>query len=292
MNPPNNNPYDPDLTTEQEQIVSKLSEDDLILIDLALLADAYHYRRKVAMLVGIAMDRLEEEYPNIPDVFYSRRIAKLVDDGYLEAFGNIRRMRYSEVKLTKKVYDLTISDAKREAIENSIKRESYYIFESKDLCKIKRYDDAIEILNKGLATYPKSVKIYKEKANIYYRREDYDLTFESLNIAINLSEDKISLYFTKASWEFEIEQFEESIEDFTKIIEANHKFFIGTAYNYRAIAFTHLGKYREALEDYNKIPEDHDLGLGYHKNPQIHFTKKEILERALDDKNGSVYIRG
>jgi len=285
MNPPSNNPYDPDLTTEQEQRVSRLSEDDLILIDLALLSNACHYQRKVAMLVGNAIGRLEEEYPNIPDIFYSGRVAKLVDDGYLEAFGNLRRMRYSEVKLTNKVYNLTISDAKKEAIENSIKRESYYIFESKDLCKIKRYDDAIEILNKGLATYPKSVKIYREKANIYYRREDYDLAFESLNIALELSSDKISLYFTRARWEFELELFEKSIEDFNKIIEANDTYFIGTAYNYRAIAFTHLKKYKEALEDYYKIPEDHDLGLCHYNNAQIHLTKKEILERVSEAKN-------
>jgi len=285
MNPPNNNPYDPDLSYEQEQRVSKLSEDDLILIDLTLLSDACHYRRKVARLVGTAMRRLKEEYPKIPDVFYSRRVAKLVDDGYLEAFGNIRRMRYSEVKLTKKVYDLTISDAKKEAIENRVKRESYYIFENEDLCKAERYNEAIEMLNKGLSIYPKSGNIYRAKANtLYYYIEDYNLGLENLNIALELSSDKISLYFTRARWEFELELFEESIEDFTKIIEANDTYFIGTAYNYRAIAFTHLKKYKEALEDYYKIPEDHDLGLWHYNNAQIHLTKKEILERVSEAK--------
>ena len=51
------------------------------------------------MVVGLALDKLGEKYPQFSEVFYSERIGVLVDKGSLESQGNLLYMRFSEVKL-------------------------------------------------------------------------------------------------------------------------------------------------------------------------------------------------
>lgn len=84
---------------EQKALVSKLSKNDLNEIDEVLLSNATSQWRKVAMIVGMTMGELSIRTIEIPDIFYSQRIRKLVEDGSLESQGNLQRMRYSEVRL-------------------------------------------------------------------------------------------------------------------------------------------------------------------------------------------------
>jgi hypothetical protein len=56
--------------------------------------------RKVALVVAVAMDAYSDQYHDIPDVFYGQRVRDLVSSGHLAAQGNLRRMRFSEVRLT------------------------------------------------------------------------------------------------------------------------------------------------------------------------------------------------
>jgi len=90
---------DPDLTAEEKALVAKLSQKDLQAIDEALLSNARSSWRKVAMVVGITMLNLSNSIKGIPDVFYSQRIRNLVENGRLEAQGNLQFMRFSEVRI-------------------------------------------------------------------------------------------------------------------------------------------------------------------------------------------------
>ena len=90
---------DPSLTQEQLDLVSKLSEADLNLIDSALLSNVSPQWRKVARVVGTTMNEIDNKIIGIPDVFYSQRIVRLVDKGLIESQGNIKAMRYSEIRL-------------------------------------------------------------------------------------------------------------------------------------------------------------------------------------------------
>ena len=67
-------------------------------IDAALLAKAEPRYRKVAFIVASVMGSIPEA-PELPDIYYAQRIAHLVESGLLEARGNLRRMRFSEVRL-------------------------------------------------------------------------------------------------------------------------------------------------------------------------------------------------
>jgi len=94
---------DPPLTAEQQALVATLTAADLRAIDEALLANATPRWRKVAMIVGLTMNQLEDRgdrVNGIPDVFYSQRVRLLVEAGQLEATGDLAYMRFSEVRLS------------------------------------------------------------------------------------------------------------------------------------------------------------------------------------------------
>ena len=90
------------LTAEEQNIVNKLNLEDIAKIDSELLINSTKYRQKTAMLIAYTMSTLKKSYSDIPAAFYLDRIIKLVDDKKLQAYGNLKLVRFSEVKLTKK----------------------------------------------------------------------------------------------------------------------------------------------------------------------------------------------
>ena len=93
---------DPPLTTEQLSIVEALSEEQIAEIDKALLTNCTERWRKVAAVVGFTMtDQFMDTFKGVPDVYYAQRVRGLVGKGTLESEGNLRYMRYSEVRFRK-----------------------------------------------------------------------------------------------------------------------------------------------------------------------------------------------
>ena len=87
------------MTPEELALVSSLTPEVVAKIDESLMAHATVHRRKVAMLISKAMFEPVSPVPEVPDLFYAERVKILVANGRLEAFGNLDRMRYSEVRL-------------------------------------------------------------------------------------------------------------------------------------------------------------------------------------------------
>jgi len=87
------------LSAEQEARAAMLTAHELARIDAALISHARPQSRKLALIVSLAMTDCEAHITNVADVFYSRRVARLVSEGKLLAFGDLRRMRYCEVRL-------------------------------------------------------------------------------------------------------------------------------------------------------------------------------------------------
>jgi Protein of unknown function len=65
-------------------------------IDRELLDAASAQFQKVAAIVGRVWSKRKDQ--PLPDVFYAQRVIRLVKLGKLEAQGDLRRMRYSEVR--------------------------------------------------------------------------------------------------------------------------------------------------------------------------------------------------
>jgi hypothetical protein len=89
---------DGELTPDQEILVAQLTNEEIKEIDNALLANTCDKWRKVARVVGTTMLDFPCRLEGVPDVFYSQRIKKLVNDGLLESQGNLDYMRFSEVR--------------------------------------------------------------------------------------------------------------------------------------------------------------------------------------------------
>jgi hypothetical protein len=90
---------DPPLTAEQEARVRALSKTVVSRIDAALVARASPKWRKVASVIAAAMADMRGSAAGLPDVYYAQRVRELVAVGRLESFGDLSRMRYSEVRL-------------------------------------------------------------------------------------------------------------------------------------------------------------------------------------------------
>jgi hypothetical protein len=94
-------PEDPPLTPEQENLVSKLSETDIKIIDAAIMENITEQWRKVARVIGTTMIDLEDKFYGIPDLFYGKRVRALRAKELFESQGDLKKMRYSEVRLPK-----------------------------------------------------------------------------------------------------------------------------------------------------------------------------------------------
>ncbi|MNQ85492.1 hypothetical protein D3C85_1006580 [compost metagenome] len=93
-----NDTFDTELSPAEREQVARLPESDLALIDAALLSQVTGQWRKVARVVGMAMLSMPDHTENVPDAFFARRVALLVESGRLESQGDLRRMRFSEVR--------------------------------------------------------------------------------------------------------------------------------------------------------------------------------------------------
>lgn len=89
---------DPPLSAEQERLVGTLSQSQIDAVDSAILSSCVTQWRKVARVVPAAMAQVGSALSGVPDLFYAKRVRALVERGALDAQGDLRRMRYSEVR--------------------------------------------------------------------------------------------------------------------------------------------------------------------------------------------------
>jgi hypothetical protein len=99
---PEEEPGEPDdvLDEAEQAVVSALRPSDLALIDGALMAECATSWRKSARVVMGAMKVLDQTVPDLPVALYAQRIAALVQSRHLQSQGNLRHLRFSEVKLS------------------------------------------------------------------------------------------------------------------------------------------------------------------------------------------------
>jgi hypothetical protein len=89
---------DPPLDPDDLEVIGRLAEEDLRDIDDALIRHSTGRQQKVAMIVLKARDDLSSRFEGIPATYFGQRVMRLVEKGTLEGFGNLRSMRFSEVR--------------------------------------------------------------------------------------------------------------------------------------------------------------------------------------------------
>lgn len=93
-------PYDPaDDDEDGAAAISRLENEDIARVDQLLLSELRDYWQKCAMVVGRALIRAPEEFDEIPDWFFARRLLELQKRDLIEGHGNLEQMRSSEVRL-------------------------------------------------------------------------------------------------------------------------------------------------------------------------------------------------
>lgn len=86
------------LDAEETATVEALSPDDISAIDGALLDATSSNWSKVAMVLSKQMKSRPGVPDDVPLEFYWSRLCDMVARGELEAQGNLRRARFSEVR--------------------------------------------------------------------------------------------------------------------------------------------------------------------------------------------------
>lgn len=97
--PPEEAEMEDGLSSDQEARAALLTLQELDRIDNSLLSHVRQEWRKLATIVGLAMAECDGEIRNVSDAFYSRRVGRLVAQGRLLAFGDLKRMQRCEIRL-------------------------------------------------------------------------------------------------------------------------------------------------------------------------------------------------
>jgi hypothetical protein len=87
------------LDDEATKAIAALTAEDIAAIDEAILSKLGSHWRKTAFVIAVAMYAYPERFEDIPDVFYGRRVLALAQQGLLEASGDLRKWRFSEVRV-------------------------------------------------------------------------------------------------------------------------------------------------------------------------------------------------
>jgi Protein of unknown function len=86
-------------TEGETELVNSLGPTGLAAIDAAIVGATRSRWMKVAMVVHVAIESGGFEIDDASVDLHTRRVIALVDAGHLEAQGNLRRARFSEVRL-------------------------------------------------------------------------------------------------------------------------------------------------------------------------------------------------
>jgi len=89
----------PPMREYERAVAARLTAPELHDIDAAIIASCRPRWNKLAIVVSRTTDAIGRRFPDLSDRFYCERIAELVDQGNLEAQGDLRYMRFSEVRL-------------------------------------------------------------------------------------------------------------------------------------------------------------------------------------------------
>ncbi|GIX71518.1 hypothetical protein CEXT_209441 [Caerostris extrusa] len=123
----------------------------------------------------------------------------------------------------------------------------------------------------------KKAEELKEKANEHFKRQEFDKAIEMYTEAINENPD-VAVYYGNRSFAYlKTECFGYALNDASKAIE------LDGSYVKRAAAYMSLGKFKQALKDFNAVmtarPNDKDAKTKYVECSKI--VKRKAFENAI-----------
>ena len=152
--------------------------------------------------------------------------------------------------------------------------------------RVRKYDKAIEFLNKAIALDPTQLKAFHNRALAYQEEGKYDAALADYGQALQLDGSKEVVYTNRGSLYRILGKKRQAFADYNAAIRENPSY--AQAYVNRGVSLGEEGRYSQALQDFNRaIALDPNLseafnnrGIIYQENG--HFSKsKADFNRAL-----------
>lgn len=177
-----------------------------------------------------------------------------------------------------------------------MKKPEELLEEAQKLNEQKEYQKVIDLLTDSKLELFKNADLYAEKAQAYYRLDEYELSLEASEKAllINLNHAKGNHY--KGNYFYEKKEYEKAKEFYLRAKKANPKF--APSYNGLGLIYDEQKKYERAKKlFYKAIRLDptymysyYNLGLTYSKLKEYEKAKIYFMKSLeIDEKNADAY---
>jgi tetratricopeptide (TPR) repeat protein len=129
-----------------------------------------------------------------------------------------------------------------------------------DLCKAKRFDEAINICEQEIAQNPAEPAGYRHKASVLELMRKLPEAAQYRDKVVELRPDCVASYFSRADLRYAMGDYASAIPDFTRAAELDHEQAFGPVnFLYRADCHRRLGNYDQALADCALVPDGYDF---------------------------------
>ncbi len=148
---------------------------------------------------------------------------------------------------------------------------------------IKKYlQEAIKDYEAALHHDPKNAELYKKKAILYTRLEDYAQGKQSFQKFIQLNPNNPAAYCQRAIFFHELKEYAEAIRDYDEAIRLKPK--EASLFRQRAMEFYYLGQYASAIEDYTQAIALEPQNPANYRDRSILYKAIGILGEAFMDE--------
>jgi tetratricopeptide (TPR) repeat protein len=166
----------------------------------------------------------------------------------------------------------------------NILMDNAYISLSAEKIILKKFDEALVILNKAESIYPLSYKIYNNIGYVYSSIGKYDSAVYNFSRAIELEPNVASYYNNRAKAKYHLKDFNGSLYDFKKALDQDPS--LNDAYLNRGIAKIDMNDYEGAISDFNMAlsldsqsgEAYYYRGVAYSKINKSAETEKDLVE--------------
>lgn len=146
-----------------------------------------------------------------------------------------------------------------------------------------------DIYELAIQLNPDSAYGYYNRANIAYRKGDYNQAIADYSQVIRLEPDNVFAYQGRGDAFYTQGDYPHALADYNQVIRLNPA--VAQAYVYRANISYGQGDYDQAIADYNQaIQLDPDLSEAYHGRGTAYYVKGEY-ERAITDYNRAILLK-
>ena len=171
-------------------------------------------------------------------------------------------------------------------------RATCYFKKAGILAKLDKLDEALVNFTESIRLDPEESIYYRERADIYYLEEKYDLADADFRAMLQLNPNQTSAWMGLGRSELARKHYDEAVDIFSDIITLYDDY--SSAHSFRADAYFQLGKYMEAATDVVRAMEiDYDkkafiIMVSLADSAFVQITSK-LKAQAVKDPNNAYW---